>query len=386
MKIAYICADPGIPVFGNKGGSIHVQEVLRAFLKRGAQIDLFATAIGGDPPADLQTVRLRELPPAPKGDAERRERLSLDANRYIRAGLERHGPYDLVYERYSLWSFAGIEWAQKSNTPSVLEVNSPLIEEQAKHRELADRAAVEKVATQIFSAARVVITVSDEVGNYVKGFSGAEGRVHVVPNGVNTDRFPDNLKGTIPAGPGTFTIGFVGSFRPWHGIPILIDAFAQLHARQPDTRLLIVGDGPEREKLTADVIKRGLKKDVRFVGEVNPTLIPELLASMDVAVAPYPSLENFYFSPLKVFEYMAAGRAVVASRIGQLEKVIRSGEDGLLVTPGDAAALGDALERLSNDESLRKRLGQNARQKILREHTWDAVADRILRLAGVASE
>ena len=383
MKIAYICADPGIPVFGHRGGSIHVQEVLRAMLKRGAQVDLFATSLGGAAPADLKSVRLCELPPAPKGEAARREKLSLDANRYLRAGLEKNTPFDLIYERYSLWSFAGIEFAQKTGTPSVLEINSPLIEEQAQHRELEDRAAVENVAKKNFAGATALITVSEEVANYVKNFSGTVGRVHAVPNGVNTDRFPAGLKPAWPAEPGIFTVGFVGTLKPWHGVSVLIEAFARLNANGANTRLLVVGDGPEKEKLSKDIAHRGLKKNVRFTGEVDPAQIPAMLASMDVAVAPYPKLENFYFSPLKVFEYMAAGLPVVASRIGQLERMIQHGENGFLTEPGDAVALGELLENLLRDEDLRTRVGTAAREKILREHTWDAMLDRVLKIVGV---
>jgi glycosyltransferase involved in cell wall biosynthesis len=104
---------------------------------------------------------------------------------------------------------------------------------------------------------------------------------------------------------------------------------------------------------------------------------------MDAAVAPYPALANFYFSPLKVYEYLAAGLPVVASRLGQLERLVEHGVTGLLVPPENAAALADALERLQGDGALRARLGQAARARVLRDHTWDAVVRRILRLAGL---
>src|SRR6266481_936140 len=104
------------------------------------------------------------------------------------------------------------------------------------------------------------------------------------------------------------------------------------------------------------------------------------LAAKDVAVAPYPVLANFYFSPLKVYEYMAAGLPVVASRVGQLENLIESEVTGLHVTPGDVSALADALERIKSEPHLRVRLGQAARSKVIRHHTWDAAVERILGL------
>src|SRR4051794_40395990 len=99
MRVAYVCADPGVPIFGSKGCSIHAQEILRALVKRDAQVDLFATSLGGEPPPGLQTVRLRGLAPAPKGELAAREQMSLAANGDLRRALEREGPFDLVYER-----------------------------------------------------------------------------------------------------------------------------------------------------------------------------------------------------------------------------------------------------------------------------------------------
>src|SRR5204863_9566725 len=137
------------------------------------------------------------------------------------------------------------------------------------------------------------------------------GKVHVVPNGVNPERFPPDLKPSLPAASGTFTVGFAGSMKPWHGLGTLLEAFARLHASNRDSRLLLVGDGAGREPLAAEASSRGLGQTVQFTGAVAPAEVPGLLASMDVGVAPYPRMANFYFSPLKVYEYMAAARPVV---------------------------------------------------------------------------
>ncbi len=416
MRIAYISADPGVPVFGRKGCSIHVQEVVRAMLKRELQVDLFATNCDGERPPGLANVRLHPLPRA-KGDLALRELLSLAANGDLRTALEREGPFDLVYERYSLWSVAGIEYARSMEIPGLLEVNAPLIEEQAQHRGLVDRATAEQVAAQAFGNATALLAVSDGVATYLERWPAARGKVHVVPNGVDPERFRGSHKtplsvaadvsrltpfgksqsgltsaATISKGPLTadsnpaphsaFTVGFVGTLKPWHGLSALVEAFAAFHRQTPNSRLLIVGDGPEREALVADIQACGLTAAVQFTGAVGPEEIPRWLASMSVAVAPYPKLPDFYFSPLKVFEYMAAGLPVVASRIGQLESLIRHGVNGLLVDPGEPAALALALRQVHDDAHLRARLGQAARAQALAEHTWDAVVTRILGLAG----
>jgi glycosyltransferase involved in cell wall biosynthesis len=151
-----------------------------------------------------------------------------------------------------------------------------------------------------------------------------------------------------------------------------------LHEMHPDTRLLIAGYGPERERTVADLAARGLLGAACLTGAVPRNAVPGVLASMDVGVAPYPRRSNFYFSPLKVFEYMAAGLPVVASRVGQLAALIEDGCNGLFCAPGDPTSLAAALLRLYRAPELRARLGRAARATVLRGHTWDAVVRRIL--------
>jgi glycosyltransferase involved in cell wall biosynthesis len=384
-RIAYVSADLGVPIFGRKGCSIHAQEVLQTLVRRGAQVELFSTSVEGECGPGLAGIKVHSLPRPAKGDPAGREKEALAGNFALTATLEAAGPVDLLYERYSLWSYAAMEHARATGVPGLLEVNAPLIDEQAQYRVLVDRPAAEKVATRVFGAASALLAVSDEVANWLETFPGARGKIHVVPNGIRTERFPDWIKPSLPAPGGVFTVGFVGTLKAWHGLDVLAEAFALLHAQAPATRLLIVGDGPERDKMMADLNARGLSESTVFPGAVAPEQVPGLMASMDAAVAPYPRLERFYFSPLKVFEYMAAGRAVVASGIGQLRKVIEPEITGLLVEPGDAKALVAAILRLRNDAALCKRLGQAARSLVLRQYTWDSVVDRIYELGGLQS-
>src|SRR5262249_52667391 len=235
--------------------------------------------------------------PAP--DAAAREQAALRANEGLRADLERHGPFDVVYERYSLWGYAGMAYARAAGVPGLLEVNAPLIDEQAEHRGLADRAAAERVAGRAFGDAAVLLAVSDGVRDYLERYPVARGRVHVLPNGVDPARFPTGLKPSCPGPHGSFTVGFVGTLKPWHGLPGLAEAFARLRAGSPEARLVVVGDGPGRGRLEEDLARHGSRGAALLTGAVDPAEVPGLLASMDVAVAPYPALPGFYFSPLK---------------------------------------------------------------------------------------
>ncbi len=388
MKIAYICADPGIPVFGRKRGrvqvkgcTIHVREMIRSFQRLGACVSLFAACAEGDPPADVEGVAVHRMPEIAAADPAERERFALAANDSLRDALERNGPFDLVYERYSLWSYAGMSYARGTHTPGLLEINAPLIDEQIAHRVLVDRPAAEAVLDRVRNEATALLAVSNEVASYLNGLPGPGAPVVVVPNGVDPERFRPGLPAALPSAPGGFTIGFVGALKPWHGLPRLIDAFALLSRLAPEARLLIVGDGPEAERVARALGEHGVRDRAHCTGAVQPGQVPGYLASMDVAVAPYPMAEQFYFSPLKVYEYMAAGLPVIASRIGQLDGLITHGVNGWLCDADDPLALATAFETLRKQPLLRQQLGRAARDTILRGHTWESAALRALAAA-----
>jgi glycosyltransferase involved in cell wall biosynthesis len=377
MRIAYVCADPGVPVFGRKGCSIHVQEVVRAFTRLGHQVTLFARRWGGEAPEDLAGIRCVGLPKVAGAGAEREAQLAA-ANRALPELLEAHGPFDMVYERYALWSSSALQWARASGLPGVIEVNAPLVEEQARHRALHNRALAEAVSLEALIAARQVVAVSSGVARWLAGEGIDPGKIEVIANGVDVGRFLPEFRADCL----TPVIGFVGTLKPWHGLEVLVDAAARLKAQGLEFSLLLVGDGPERAALEAALAARGLAAQTELTGAVDPAEIPGLLARIDVAVAPYPDLEDFYFSPLKVMEYMAAGRAVVASRIGDIDGLVSHGETGLLCAPGDPAALAKALAALIRDPAQRIRLGRAARHHAAAELGWTSVAQRILALAG----
>ncbi|MBV5260095.1 glycosyltransferase family 4 protein [Synechococcus moorigangaii CMS01] len=377
MKIAYVCADPGIPVFGCKGASIHVQEMIRGFRHQGAMVTLVAARLGGEPPADLADVPVHCLPKIPKGDLASREQGLFHQNQTLQDLLTQAAPYDLVYERYSLWSHGGMTFARRHRIPGILEVNAPLIEEQATHRGLIDRNLAVKVAETVFGEATTLIAVSEGVKSYLRQWVSGD-RLFVVPNGINPARFSNVSK---PSAVTPFTVGFVGSLKPWHGLDLLIEAFAQLRQAVPEAQLLIVGDGPQRQDLEAAIARHQLTAQVQWTGAVPPEAVPHWLGQMSVAVAPYPASDDFYFSPLKVVEYMAAGLPVVASHIGQLPDIIDDGVTGILCPPGEVAALAQTLEHLWRSPQQRQQLGTAARTAVLERHTWDHIAAQILAIA-----
>ncbi len=383
MRIAYVCCDPGVPVFGCKGCSIHVQEVLREFVRRGFEVDLFAVRVGGKPPEELNDVRLHTIDLPKANNATERGRIMIAANAVVKEMLSCNGPFDLVYERYALHAYAAMEYARNIQIPGILEVNSPLIIEQARYRTLTDFDLAEQTTRRAMISAGAVVAVSSQVADYAWQQRLSSSDIHVVPNGVDTDRFRGADESTFPRKQGEFTVGFVGTLKPWHGVENLIKAFGQLVEEDVAMRLAIVGDGPERERLEyqASCLPTKATHRVHFLGAVNPCEIPQLLSSMDVAVAPYQPQKDFYFSPLKIFEYMAAGLPTVASHLGQIPELIQDDETGLLYPPGDTHALAEALLTLCRNPNLSARLGQTARATAIRRFTWTSVVTRILKIA-----
>ncbi len=381
MRLAYICLDPGVPVFGNKGCSIHAQEVLRFFVREGFDVTLYTARTGGAPAAGLESVRVRHLPTEGADRAER-EQSALRLNDVVLQRLAADGLFDLVYERYALFACAGMRFAVEQHVPGVLEVNAPLIAEQSEHRELHDRSSAVRIAKEVFRGAPAIVAVSEKVRDHVIEMVGRREHLHVVPNGVDIQRFAPNQPAE-PTAPQPFTIGFVGSLKPWHGVHHLIDAFRLVVDELPDARLVIVGNGPEREHLHEQTRALGVMDAVEFTGSVAHERVPPLMTGMHVAAAPYVDGEACYFSPLKVFEYMAGGVPVVAGRAGQIADVIEHGVTGLLIPPGDTKALAGSLLALHRDPGLAYRIARSARDYVAREHTWDVVGRRILKAAGI---
>lgn len=370
MRIAYVCLDPGIPVFGTKGASVHIQEVVREYRRRGHDVTVYATRRGSDVPDDLAELRIVDVPITTR-DEEERERAQQAASASV-SDMVRAGGYDLVYERYSLFSTVIAE----CGVPGILEVNAPLIDEQRTHRVLVDEQAADAALQEQVQAALATICVSDPVRDWV--IARTEGtRVFTVPNGVNVHRITPQ-----PESPGAPVVTFVGTLKPWHGVDVLLRARAQAHK---DWKLRIIGDGPMRAEL--DDLARSLGIDVDFRGAVAPDAILQHMAGTAIGVAPYPAMDtdsDQYFSPLKVYEYMAAGLPVVASRVGQLPEIM--GESAYLVPPSDPEALAEALDALVANPVERARVGSDNRRQAEREHSWTGTVDHILAHAGVKED
>lgn len=420
--VIYVVTDPGIPAFGRKGASSHVQSVLRELAARaketGGRVTLVASRIGGEVPDGLEDVEVIELGRPNQKDPAERERalikLDEEAAQVVSRLLAEYEQTNagaigrtLVYQRYSLWSALAMEVAAGQGARTVLEVNAPLVEEQATHRVLVDRPTAEAMTRRVLRAAHFVYAVSTPVAQWAQEAGELpEGSVLAIPNGVDLERFAreNNLPDTggvadagetlvgdaggadeaaagaggatadKPGGSEPLTIAFVGTFRPWHAPEMLIKAAADLNQCGIPLRLLLVGDGPNLPDTIADAAEAGIT--VTSTGAVDPLEVPGLLATADLAAAPYPA-GKAYFSPLKVAEYLAAGLPTVASGVADLPNLF-SRVELALVEPGDQDGFTEALAHLATDADARARMADAGLRAVQERFSWAAVVDRVL--------
>jgi glycosyltransferase involved in cell wall biosynthesis len=408
VKILYICPDLGIPVLGRKGASVHVRELVAAFGRAGHSVVVATPQLNKSPweePAEIEA-SLMHMPPGPEAVAAVlalktfNETLGLENSlpgelrrilhdqewgMRLKRRFENHRP-DFIYERASLYATAGAFLARELERPLILELNSPLAVEQTTYRATGLGELAAQAERWTLARADAVLAVSELLRDYAISLGADSDRVHVVPNGVDTERFhpgesdPETRKRWgLGDGP---VLGFVGGLRPWHGVKVLPAVLERLAPSHPGLKLAIVGDGPLRGDLERDVRERGLADNAVFTGSLPHEEIAPLIRRFDVALAPYPRPDHdFYFSPLKLFEYMACGVPVVAAGLGQIEEVVRDGDTGLLYPPDELNALLEACERLLSDPDLRLRISSAAAKEIHNHYTWDHNAERASNLA-----
>lgn len=396
MRIAYVCADPGVPVFGSKGASVHVREICRALVSLGHEVVVFAIRRGGRPLAGFlpDVVELGPDPDdeaaaallaedrtcGPAGAKEVGILLHAAATRRRLAAALRDFGADAVYERYALLASAGAWAARAVDVPHVLEVNAPLSAEQAAHRGLAFAAPARAVERRLVREADRVVAVSNALERWLVANGVDPGRILVLPNAVDPSRFEPARRPVHRDG--SAVVGFLGTLKPWHDVPSLIRAVAMLARAGMRVRLLVVGDGPERPALEALARAEGVTAS--FVGLVAHDEVPSYLAAFDAAAVPYAPADGFYFSPLKLFECLAAGRPVVAADVGDVGHCVRHGRTGLLYRPGDVAGLARALLALLVDPVRSAALAAAGRDHVVHHHTWELNASAVVGAVAAA--
>jgi glycosyltransferase involved in cell wall biosynthesis len=293
--------------------------------------------------------------------------------------LRRERP-DVVLTRYSLHQFSSLFAARRLGIPLVFELNAPVGYEYRKYlrgyRLVPGLAEWSEIRT--LGAADGMFVVSNPLRTHLIERGLPPDHVAVVPNGADAERFrPDVVDRDMRARFGDrVVVGFVGSFASFHGVDTLRRLVTSVAPARPDVAFLMVGGGKLADELRRECAALGLEDRVHFTGYVPRDRVPALLGAMDVVLAPYQPHDFFYFSPIKLFEYMASGRAVVAAALGQIAEVI-DGTNGLLYDPNDPEALSRQVVRLAEDAELRRALGRAARLAVETSYTWAHNAARV---------
>ncbi|MBI3776084.1 MAG: glycosyltransferase family 4 protein [Gammaproteobacteria bacterium] len=278
---------------------------------------------------------------------------------------------DFIYERYALFNVAGVAVARWRRIRLILEVNTPYAQAWSQYYGLTFRRLAKIVEQRTLLAAGHIITVTEtEKQMLVREGVPAE-RIAVSHNAVWPEEFdPARYSGETlrqRLGLRKIVVGFVGTMNRWQGIDRFADVVRQVLAERDDVSFLFVGEGEFRARLEEFCCDTKLLDRVVFAGRQPHHEIPQFIAAMDIAVL---LNSNAYGSPMKVFEYLAMQKAVIAPSVGPVLEVLQNGMTGLLIPQGDAHAMAERILELAADAPLRERLGKTGRAYVVSTHTW----------------
>lgn len=305
-----------------------------------------------------------------------------DSYRMFEAARRKLGGFDLMHERFNLLALGGALAGRRLGIPLVLEVNADLFE-QRKFKGVPERGMrrlFARWATAFcFGAAAKIICISTDLRNHLHTkWNVDDSRLAVVPCAADVHAFAREYDSAAVRRRYSLTtepvVMWVGGFYPWHDLQLLLDSFAIVLQQCPDARLILVGDGQTRLAVARQVMDSGLEQAVLMTGAITHEDVPQMLSIADIAVvpsAPLPAGQGGTGAPLKLFEYMAAGKAIVATALDQAAEVVLDGETGLFVSPGDAHAFAAAILALLADPERRQRLGCSARRQAVAHHSWE---------------
>lgn len=304
-----------------------------------------------------------------------------DSFRFYEACVGQLPAFDLCHEYAGLYSLGTAVACHRAKKPYVLTVDADLLlEREVAGEPLRGIAGLHArwVARLTYRLADRLVTVSEATRERLVRVWGVPAeKITVLPNGVDLDRFQaasghgQQVRAELGLGEAPVVM-FVGGFQAWHGLRDLLVAFAEVCRRHLQARLVLVGDGPLKVQTQAWARDLGVMHAVTWTGRVAHDRVPAYLDAADVVVLPYPKVNRpLWFSPLKLFEYMAAGKAIVATSAGQVAEVLAHGETGWLVEPGDIAGLAEGIVTLLQQGETRRRLGEAARRQAAARHAWE---------------
>jgi glycosyltransferase involved in cell wall biosynthesis len=362
------------------GSAVHIDGLVEALRSLGAEVRVVAPPIAEGAASSRRGISAlrRRLPRL--GHELGEVAYNVPEARRLGRAIAEFKP-DVIYQRSNLYLLSGASLAARCGLPLIEEVNAPYFIERSRHGGIAWPALAQWAEKRAWRSADAVVAVTQVLADIVARTGAAPDRLHVMPNGIDAsllraDAVVADAKARLGLGDVT-VLGFTGYVRDWNGLDGVLDVLSQPFAS--GCVLLVVGDGPARAKLEARARQLGVAGRVRFTGVVARAEVPKYVSAFDIALQP---AANPYASPLKLFEYLALGRAVIAPRQPNIVEVLEDGRNALLFDPQSRIALGDAIRRLAGDGKLRTRLSVAARETVLRRDlTWRRNAERVLELA-----
>jgi glycosyltransferase involved in cell wall biosynthesis len=379
VRILYVASDQRVP--GSTGGSVHVEEVARGLAARGHEMHVLA--IPGERRSNGAAVPF-ELHPSRLPFDHRFLRFT--AQRRVSALLSEHG-IEAVLERYYNFGGEGVRAASARGIPSILEVNSPIKDHAGSAKSILDRLLLFRPLSRlregiVTKAAALVTPLPSIVPEEVP----AE-KVHRVHWGANVDRFRgEGPRKALPIPEGSRVVAFSGSFRPWHGADLLVRAAARARRRHPEAFFLFLGSGPALPEARRLAKELGVESSAIFTGPVAYEEMPSYLRLAHIGVAPYrpsrlPEMKlGFYWSPLKIFEYMATALPVISLDVPPIAEIVRPGKEGLLFPEGDEEAFADSLDALLSDPARARALGESGRERVVACFSWQRHCEQLERI------
>jgi glycosyltransferase involved in cell wall biosynthesis len=344
LRIAQVSADRGIDPHGTKGASQHLRGVAAGLADLGHHVRTFtARPTDGTFPTAIQR---------------------LDA-------LATTTDIDVVYERLSLGHRAGLDHARRLGVPFVLEVNAPLVDEAERHRpdsvSFGDRA----VEIELLRDADLVISVATELTGWIETFR--TGPALTQPNGFEPSWFPPTQRVAVTAADVSHPLVFLGHPKPWHGADRIVSLLVELATTGHRPNTLVIGGGAGAEWLLAAADRHGVAQQLTVTGALGPREATQRLADAVIGLAPYPAQTPFYFCPLKIVDYLAAGLAVVSTHQGDIAQLV--GDAGIVIDdPDDDHAFAAAVRTLLDDDERRCAMARSGRARANESMTWRDVA------------
>lgn len=365
------------------GSAVHINGLVGALRDLGAEVQVVAPKLAATAVGDAEQVswasRVRsKLPRLAHEVAELAYNVSESAT--LQRVVNAFQP-DLIYQRSNLFLLSGAHVAKRASIPLMEEVNAPYFLERSRHGGIAWPALASWSERRAWKQADAVITVTGVLARIVAEQGVPLERLHVMPNGIDesllaADAVDVHAKARL--GLSSYTVlGFTGFVREWNGLDTVLNQLAEPEGH--NWFLLVVGDGPARSALEQRAHELGVATRVRFTGVVKRSEVAGYVSAFDIALQP---AANPYASPLKLFEYLALGRSIVAPDQPNIREILTDGADALFFVPGDPMAFGAAVRRLAGDAQLRARVAAGAIETVRRRRlTWRNNAQRVLEIA-----